>query len=102
MSVPERNTGSLNSGRLTAGTVAVSSRMTKAASATTATKASTAMSGESNQSLRLPSSSTYCSDARPTDEQGDARPVHVLALLGGGGAVRCADVLRLVHEARAP
>ena len=39
---------------------------------------------------------------QPDGEQGDARPVHVLALLGRGGEVRLAHVLGLVHEACAP
>ena len=66
MIVPERNTLSLNSDRSTAGTGAVSSRMTKAASRKKARKVQIATGIEENQSLRLPSSSTYCSEARPT------------------------------------
>ena len=65
MIVPERNTLSLNSDRSTAGTGAVSSRMTKAVSRKKARKVQIATGIEENQSLRLPSSRTYCSAASP-------------------------------------
>ena len=64
--VPERNTRSLNSDRSTAGTGAVSSRITNAASTNTATNAAAVITRDENQSLRLPSSRTYCSAASPT------------------------------------
>ncbi len=63
--VPEKNTGSLKSATSTAGTRALSSRTTSSASDTIEKSVINLISPESNQSLRLPSSSTYWSDPRP-------------------------------------
>ena len=65
MAVPEVKSGSLNSRRFTAGTLARSSRQTKRARATKANRAQATMSLDSNQSFCCPSSRKYCSEASP-------------------------------------
>ena len=63
--VPEKNTMSLNSEMSTAGTRALSSRTTSSISVIAEKKAMDLISADWNQSSRLPSSSTYCSDPSP-------------------------------------
>ena len=100
MSVPDRNTRSLNSDRSTAGTGAVSSRITNAASTNTARNVHTAIDVRGNQSLRLPSSSTYCSEASPTVMSTIPCQSRFLRCSAARAAVGGPDVVRLVHEPR--
>ena len=83
----------------TAGTFADSSRTMKGASAKTAMTKQPAMSGESNQSSRCPSSSAYCSEQSPTLRR-DARASPCSSAVSAAAQVRGADVLGLVDEAR--
>ena len=64
--VPEKKTMSRKRETSTAGTGALSSRITSMTSETTAKSMITLISPDSNQSFRFPSSSTYCSEPRPT------------------------------------
>ena len=83
ISVPDRNTRSLNSDRSTAGTGAVSSRMTNAASTKTATNAHTAMALRGEPVVAAPLLEHVLQRGEADRHQHDALPVEVLALLGG-------------------
>jgi hypothetical protein len=78
----------LKSERLTAGTLADSSRRAKAIRAMAATMAQAVMTRESNQESRSPSSRKYCRAERPTERS--AMPCQSMFFFCSAAALRLA------------
>ena len=100
ISVADANVGSLNSRRLTTGAVAVSSRITNATSATTATNSAIRISQRVEPVLLRALLEQVLERADADGHQHDARDVEVLARDLGARAVRDAHVVGLVDVLR--